>query len=181
MAQLDDEQRTIINDSSCEEQLGVCPLCGGELKLYQTKKGVMVGCLNYPNCRYIRAYNQQYVQIELVTKKACPLCGGLLAVKSGRFGYFIGCTNFPQCQYIYKDNTEEKVQCPECGANLQVRKTRFNKVFWGCSNYPKCKFTVHFKPIAQSCSKCGYAIMFEKQDKKGRYCYCPNCKTRYYK
>ena len=33
-------------------QLGVCPRCGGSLRLRNGKYGAFYGCSNYPNCRY---------------------------------------------------------------------------------------------------------------------------------
>ena len=29
--------------------------------------------------------------------------------------------------------------CPECGAPMVVRRSRFGSLFLGCSNYPKCR------------------------------------------
>ena len=156
-----------------------CPLCHGKLKLYQTKKGMMIGCLNYPRCKFIRSYNHQGVEVKKVTTAKCPLCGDFLAVKSGRFGYFIGCMNFPECQYIHKEE-EEPIHCPDCGEPLQMRKTKYNKVFWGCMGYPKCSFITHFKPISKKCKDCGYALLYEKKDKNGKFLFCPICKHRKY-
>lgn len=39
---------------------------------------------------------------------------------------------------------EEKT-CPECGAPMVVRRSRFGKLFYGCSRYPKCHGIVNMK------------------------------------
>lgn len=36
------------------------------------------------------------------------------------------------------DIKEEKV-CPECGAPMVIRRSRFGRLFHGCSNYPRCR------------------------------------------
>ena len=33
---------------------------------------------------------------------------------------------------------EEKI-CPECGAPMVIRRSKFGKLFYGCSKYPKCR------------------------------------------
>ena len=34
--------------------------------------------------------------------------------------------------------------CPECGAKMVIRRSRFGKPFKGCSNYPKCKHAENY-------------------------------------
>lgn len=41
-------------------------------------------------------------------------------------------------------NTEEQV-CPNCGAPMVVRRSRFGKLFYGCSTYPKCSGIINIK------------------------------------
>ena len=58
------------------------------------------------------------------------------------------------------------------------RKTRGRgKEFYGCTNYPECDFICHFKPINQSCPKCGQFLV-EKSDRKNgihKACVNPDC------
>jgi len=38
--------------------------------------------------------------------------------------------------------TKPEPYCPECGAQMRLRKPRENQTweaFWGCSQYPECK------------------------------------------
>jgi putative DNA topoisomerase len=124
------------------ENYGICPECGSDLKLIATRRGLMLGCSGYPKCRYMTPFViKQVVTIErMLEGTRCPECGYPMAVKSGRYGQFISCSNYPECHYVFKDRQSDDIPCPECDRGvLQVRKTRFNKVFWGCSNYPDCK------------------------------------------
>ena len=33
--------------------------------------------------------------------------------------------------------------CPECGAPMVIRRSKFGKLFYGCSKYPKCRGIVN--------------------------------------
>jgi len=51
-----------------------------------------------------------------------------------------------------KNNTEINVSaqktdevCPECGAPMVVRRSKFGKLFYGCSRYPKCHGIINIK------------------------------------
>ena len=77
----------------------------------------------------------------------CPNCGGDLLIRFGRFGKFVSCANFPTCKYTAPLNAKPKEapveigkNCPECGAPLVKRKSRFGTYFIGCSGYPKCNY-----------------------------------------
>ncbi len=71
-------------------------------------------------------------------------------------------------------------KCPECGADIVVRKSKNKKRFLGCTNYPKCTFTL---PLPQKgtivltkkvCQK--HAIREIKiKDKKTWNLGCPYC------
>lgn len=46
-----------------------------------------------------------------------------------------------------KENAEGSLQleskiCPDCGADMIVRRSRYGKLFYGCSRYPKCRSTL---------------------------------------
>ena len=41
-------------------------------------------------------------------------------------------------------STENKT-CPECGAPMVLRRSRFGKLFYGCSKYPKCHGIINIK------------------------------------
>lgn len=68
-----------------------------------------------------------------------------MVIKKGRFGAFWACSNYPECKTILplKEKAKPKPtgeKCPECGADLVERVSRYGKPFIGCSNYPKCHY-----------------------------------------
>ncbi|MBD3789232.1 MAG: type I DNA topoisomerase [Campylobacterales bacterium] len=76
--------------------------------------------------------------------------------------------------------------CPECGAELVLRKGRYGE-FIACSNFPKCKYTKNPdgnepeqpEVTDEICDKCG-APMVIKDSKKGKFLACsayPKCKN----
>lgn len=124
------------------------------------------------------------------TDKPCPKCQeGKLVIKLGRFGRFYGCSRFPECDYMapleeeaaqeeeFKKQAEGE-QCPECGSEMTVKRSRFGP-FLGCTRYPECKGT---KPLAKKtgakCPECGQehgGELVEKKTKRGRIFY--GCST----
>ena len=113
--------------------------------------------------------------LDEMTDQPCEKCGKMLVKKLGRFGFFLACSGFPECR-----NTKSipLAKCPKCGGDVVARKTKGRgKEFYGCTNYPECDFLSHFKPIKQSCPKCGQ-FMVEKYDKKNgsfKSCINPEC------
>ena len=109
------------------------------------------------------------------TDHVCEKCGKPMLKKLGRFGFFLACSGFPECR-----NTKSipLAKCPKCGGDIVARKTKGkNKEFYGCTNYPECDFISHFKPLNQSCPKCGFFLV-EKYDKKNgahKLCINPEC------
>jgi DNA topoisomerase I len=109
------------------------------------------------------------------TDHVCEKCGKPMLKKLGRFGFFLACSGFPECR-----NTKSipLAKCPKCGGDIVARKTKGkNKEFYGCTNYPQCDFISHFKPLNQSCPKCGFFLV-EKYDKKNgahKICINPEC------
>lgn len=115
--------------------------------------------------------------LDEVTDKVCEKCGKTMMKKLGRFGYFLACSGFPECHNT-KSIPLAKCPVPGCDGEIVARKTKGRgKEFYGCTNYPVCNFISHFKPIDQSCPKCGWFLV-EKFDKKnGTYksCINPDC------
>ena len=89
-----------------------------------------------------------------------------------------------------KQNTPTGENCPNCGAELVMRKSRFGE-FVGCSGYPKCKYILRDSANADSaqldgessdfgtCEKCGKA-MVKKMGRNGAFIACsgyPKCKN----
>jgi len=70
---------------------------------------------------------------------------------------------------------EIKEKCPQCGASLVVRYSRFGK-FLACSRYPECNFTKsYYKKIKnKKCPNCKADIVIKFTKKKKRFYSCIN-------
>jgi putative DNA topoisomerase len=173
------------HEHALEREFGVCPACGSELQLKQSKKGPFLGCASYPNCDYTRPLHETIKsEDQILVGSECPQCGAELAVKHGRYGVFIGCSNFPQCHFIQEDTEAEAdqvtVQCPKCQQGSLIKRTsRFGKTFYGCDHYPQCQYIVNFEPVAQSCPQCRWPIMLKREYAQGMMLVCPQKKCAY--
>ena len=113
--------------------------------------------------------------LDEVTEHKCEKCGKHMVKKLGRFGFFLACSGFPECK-----NTRSipLAKCPKCSGDVVARKTRGRgKEFYGCTNFPECDFISHFKPLSQTCPKCGQFLV-EKHDKRNgshKACINPSC------
>jgi DNA topoisomerase-1 len=84
---------------------------------------------------------------------------------------------------------ESDTKCPNCGATMVVKTSRFGKQFLGCPKYPECKTILPLEggstePVAdeasdEKCEKCG-SDMVIKMGPYGKYLQCTNsdCKAR---
>lgn len=163
-----------------EKEYEVCPKCGSELVIRNSKTGPFLGCASYPACDFIRPLaHHDSNEIKILEDSACPECAKPLVVKNGRYGMFIGCTGYPQCHYIAHDDEPKKDEaelpaCPKCKkGQLVARSNKFGKTFYSCDCYPSCKYTLNNKPVAQPCPKCGWPIVIEKKMANGTVLQCP--------
>ena len=95
------------------------------------------------------------VNVTEPTDEVCPNCGKPMVVRSGRFGRFVACSGYPECKTTKKLSVSTGARCPECGADIVVKRSKKGKTFYGCSKYPECKFAMPRKPVATPCPKCG--------------------------
>lgn len=165
------------------EENKICPKCGSNLVLRNTKHGQFLGCNNYPICDYIEKYENISVNvIKVMENSQCPSCGSKLAVKKSRYGMFIGCLNYPNCNYVFSDNNENTIICPQCKKGiLKQHSNKYGKSFYSCSNFKFCKYLVLFQPIEKTCENCGSQILLVRKNKNGKYLQCPNknCKHKF--
>ncbi len=78
-----------------KEADGACPLCGGKLQEYKSKKGrKYYGCMNNPTCNFMTW--------DMPTRDNCPKCGKTLLHKAGKNSKFY-CSN-PECDYERKES-----------------------------------------------------------------------------
>ena len=179
-----DDKLFTAHEHALEKEYEICPDCGAELSIKNSKAGPFLSCNNYPNCEYSRPLsNQSHLEQEKVlVGTECPECQHELALKRGRYGFFIGCTQFPDCHYMAKSEVADAtgVACPQCQkGNLLQKKSRYGKLFYSCDQYPKCKYIVNLKPIALNCPDCDWSILVEKKTSNGTQVICPQKKCGY--
>ena len=178
-----DQQLFSSHEHALEKEYELCPKCGSELSVKNSKNGGFIGCNNYPSCDYTRPLVQhESIDTQVIDGSSCPECGNDLAVKSGRFGIFIGCTHYPECKHIEKHDQEEagkEITCPICKqGHVEHRTSRFGKTFYGCSEYPDCDFVLWGKPIEEKCPECK-SMLIKKFLKKGNTIDCSNKECKY--
>jgi DNA topoisomerase-1 len=142
--------------------------------------GPFLACVGYPECRSTQRLirgNDGKLRVETLPPidEACPACGSSLAWRRGRYGPFVACSDYPNCKYVKKrEAVPTGVNCPECGEGQVVeRKGRWGRSFFGCQRYPACRYTSQYRPVAETCPKCGRAFLLEKNTKRdGHFLFC---------
>lgn len=172
------------HEHALEKEYEVCPECGSELKLKNSKAGAFLGCVSYPVCHYTRPIvDQEKFETQILPGSECPKCQHELAVKQGRYGLFIGCTNFPSCHHIEHEENEvlEDLTCPQCkNGHLVEKQSRYGKTFYSCNNYPKCKYVVNNEPVAGACEACGFPLLLKRNMASGEKLQCANKKCSHF-
>ena len=112
------------------------------------------------------------------TDLLCEKCGKKMIKRLGRYGYFIACSGFPECKNAQGISI---AQCPKCGGDITLKRSKRGREFYGCSKYPNCDFVSWDKPAKEPCPKCG-SLMVEKNTKnKGISLNCINKECEYTK
>ena len=123
----------------------------------------------------------------------CPDCGKPTMIKFGKAGPFLACSGYPECKFTSNFTRDESGEvhiaareqqqqevigkCPDCGADLVVKKARTGSRFIACTGYPACK---HAEPFSTgiACPKCkerGEAgMLVEKSSKRGKLFFACN-------
>lgn len=99
-----------------------------------------------------------------VTDVVCDLCGRNMVVKYGPHGRFLACPGFPECRNTKPYLEKIGVQCPKCGKEVVLRKTKKGRKYYGCESNPECDFMTWQKPSKEKCPQCG-GYMVEKGNK----------------
>jgi len=107
------------------------------------------------------------------TDIACENCGRNMVIKFGRFGKFLACPGFPDCRNAKPLFEEAGVACPLCDAQVVVKKSKKNRIYFGCEKNPECEFISWNKPTGEKCPDCG-EFLVEKGRKK-RVIACSAC------
>ncbi len=99
-----------------------------------------------------------------VSDEVCELCGRQMVIKYGPHGKFLGCSGFPECRHTMPYYEKTGVNCPKCGKEIVLKKTKKGRKYYGCIAYPDCDFMSWQKPSAKPCPRCG-SYMVEKGKK----------------
>ena len=99
-----------------------------------------------------------------VSDEICDVCGRQMVIKYGPHGRFLACPGFPECRNTKPYFEKIGVQCPKCGKDIVLKKTRKGRKYYGCIDNPECDFMVWQKPSDVKCDKCG-SVMLVKGSK----------------
>ena len=90
-----------------------------------------------------------------VTEEVCELCGRNMVIKYGPHGKFLGCPGFPECRNTKPYFEKIGVDCPKCGKELVIKKTKKGRKYYGCIDNPECDFMSWGRPVQERCPRCG--------------------------
>lgn len=99
-----------------------------------------------------------------VSDEVCELCGRQMVIKYGPHGRFLACPGFPECRNTKPYFEKIGIECPKCGKDIVMKKTKKGRKYFGCIDNPECDFMVWQKPSSQKCPQCG-GMMLEKGNK----------------
>ena len=106
-------------------------------------------------------------QVEIadeVSDESCELCGKQMVIKYGPHGRFLACPGFPECRNTKPYFEKIGINCPKCGKDIVLKKTKKGRKYFGCIGNPECDFMVWQKPSGEKCPECG-SLMLEKGNK----------------
>jgi DNA topoisomerase-1 len=83
----------------------------------------------------------------------CDVCGRNMVIKYGPHGKFLACPGFPDCRNTKPYFEKIGVQCPKCGKEIVVKKTKKGRRYYGCEGYPECDYMVWQKPTKEKMEK----------------------------
>lgn len=133
-----------------------------------------------PFLKVLNKAEKEIKKIDLTEKtdEICEKCGNAMVIKHGRFGKFLACSNYPECNFTKSIQVKTGINCPDCGGDIIIRKSKKGRTFYGCSNFPKCKFMVWNQPINKKCPRCE-SIMVIHNNKNKKYIKCSNKECNY--
>ncbi len=99
----------------------------------------------------------------------CELCGRPMYIKYGPHGRFQACSGFPECRNTKPYYEKIGVDCPKCGKDIVLKKTKKGRKYYGCIDNPECDFMVWQKPSDRKCERCGNVLL-----EKGNKLVCSN-------
>ena len=101
---------------------------------------------------------------EELSGENCEICGKPMYIKYGPHGRFQACSGFPDCRSTKPYFEKIGIDCPKCGKDIVLKKTKKGRKYFGCIDNPECDYMVWQKPSKEKCEKCGN-LMLEKGNK----------------
>lgn len=96
-----------------------------------------------------------------VSDEVCDVCGRQMVIKYGPHGRFLACPGFPECRNTKPYFEKIGVDCPKCGRDIVMKKTKKGRKYYGCIDNPECDFMVWQKPSKEKCPKCGSLMLYK--------------------
>ena len=84
-----------------------------------------------------------------VSDELCDACGRNMVIKYGPHGRFLACPGFPDCRNTKPYFEKIGVQCPNCGNEIVLKKTKKGRKYYGCLGHPECEYMSWQKPTAE--------------------------------
>ncbi|MEW5774780.1 MAG: type I DNA topoisomerase [Thermodesulfobacteriota bacterium] len=140
----------------------------------------------------LAAKNMAQVKTGLDAGLACDVCGKPMAIKFGKAGTFLACTGYPACtntkNFQRNDKGEIEIQekepqeaqgagreCPKCGRELVIKRTRAGGRFIACPGYPECSHAESLSTGVPCPREACDGVLVEKSSKRGKVFYsCSN-------
>ena len=119
---------------------------------------------------------EEVVIADEVSDEVCELCGRQMVIKYGPHGRFLACPGFPECRNTKPYFEKIGVECPKCGKDIVVKKTKKGRRYFGCIDYPECDYMVWQKPSGERCPQCDSMLL-----QKGNKLVCPDVQCGYVK
>ena len=103
-----------------------------------------------------------------VTDIICENCDRNMVIKMGRFGRFLACPGFPDCRNTMPLYEDAGVDCPECQAKVQIRKTKKGRKYFCCEK--NCGFMSWNLPTKEKCPECNSYMTVKGRRTKQAVC-----------
>ena len=89
-----------------------------------------------------------------MTDEICPECGRNLVIKYGPHGKFLACPGFPDCRFTMPYLEKIGVNCPKCGKDVVLKKTRKGENTMAVLTTLSVIYELG-RPVAEKCPRCG--------------------------
>lgn len=142
LALLTVEQALEKTELPSDEPAAVCQECGAPMLLKRGRKGLFLGCGNYPECKSTSPIPKDALPGPQPTHEVCEKCGRPLVMRWGQFGRFLACSGFPGCRNIWRMPARPK-NCPAdgCAGHLIKKISPGGEAYYGCTRFPECSHT----------------------------------------